>query len=570
MSLVPPADSQAIDLHGGALLALIDLAASTDPAHGRSLHALIGAALEAIGVEAAIVLEHDAVVLALPERVDRHELARAGQLADQAGGRAGRVSTVPLGDRSNRRLAIRWREHGPQRHDLVAVGDEPRGSVAELAVPAAARADGLTGLPDRVATLQHLDEALHRARRAGRPVGVLYIDLDGFKGVNDAFGHVNGDRALARAARSMREALRRGDVVGRVGGDEFLAVIDVVADESEIADAAERFVKLLQIAVEFDGATRHISASVGIAVSPHDGDDAQTLLACADAAMYAAKKRGGNDARWYRDGVGEALDTRRALRESLRSGDRERDFLLCLQPIVTAADQRVVGLESLVRYRHPVRGWLSPRGFMDGGLSPETAAAIDSWVIEELAELAERWGDAHELRLHVNLSGFDDGLLDDLIGNPVVAGAYGRGFLRRLAVEVQESAILADPARARTAFEALAELGATTIIDGFGADRSSLSVLSSLRIGGVKLDPSLTASVATDELARRKTRAAIAIARALGAVPSADGVATQPQAQWLAENGVEELQGYWFAQPMVAPDCAAWLGSPAALPASRR
>jgi hypothetical protein len=179
VSLVPPADSQAIDLHGGALLALIDLAASTDPAYGRSLHALVGAALEAIGVEAAIVLEHDAVVLALPERVDRHELARAGQLAHQAGGRAGRVSTVPLGDRSNRRLAIRWREHGPQRHDLVAAVDELCGPVAEPAFATGARADGLTGLPDRVATLQHLDEALHRARRAGRPVGVLYIDLDG-------------------------------------------------------------------------------------------------------------------------------------------------------------------------------------------------------------------------------------------------------------------------------------------------------------------------------------------------------------------------------------------------------
>jgi diguanylate cyclase (GGDEF)-like protein len=568
VSLVPPAESHAIDLHGGALLALIDLAASTDPAHGRSLHALVGAALDAIGAEAAIVLDDDAVVLAVPERLDCGELKRAGRLADQAGGRSGLVSTVPLGDRSNRRLAIRWREQGPQRHDLVAAVDELVGPVAEP-FPVA-RVDALTGLPDRVATLQHLDEALHRARRAGRPVGVLYIDLDGFKAVNDAFGHANGDRALSRAARSMREALRRGDVVGRVGGDEFLAVIDVVADESEIADAAERFVKLLQIGVEFDGATRQVAASVGIAVAPHDGDDAQTLLACADAAMYAAKKRGGRGARWYRDGVGEALDTRRALRESLRSSDRERDFLLCLQPIVAASDQRVVGLESLVRYRHPVRGWLSPRGFMDGGLSPETATAIDSWVIEELAELAERWGEAHDLRLHVNLSGFDDALLGDLIGDTVMAGAYGSGFLRRLAVEVQESAILADPVRARNAFEALTELGATTVIDGFGADRSSLAVLATLRIGGVKLDPSLTQGVAGDEVARRKTRAAIAMARALGAVPSADGVATQPQAQWLAENGVEELQGYWFAQPMVAPDCAAWLGSPAAQPASRR
>ncbi len=569
MSLVPPAESHAIDLHGGALLALIDLAASTDAEHGRSLHALVSAALDAIGAEAAIVLDNDAVLLAVPERVDCGELKRAGRLAHEAGGRAGLVSTVALGESSNRRLAIRWREQGPQRHDLVATVDELVGPVSDP-LPAVARMDGLTGLPDRVATLQHLDEALHRARRAGRPVGVLYIDLDGFKAVNDAFGHANGDRALSSAARSMREALRRGDVVGRVGGDEFLAVIDVMGDESEIADAAERFVRLLQIAVEFDGATRQIAASVGIAVAPHDGDDAQTLLACADAAMYAAKKRGGRGARWYRDGVGEALDTRRALRESLRSGDRERDFLLCLQPIVAAADGRVVGLESLVRYRHPVRGWLSPRGFMDGGLSPETAAAIDAWVIEELAELAERWGEGHDLRLHVNLSGFDDALLDDLIGDAVVAGAYGRGFLRRLAVEVQESAILADPVRARNAFDALAELGATTVIDGFGADRSSLAVLATLRIGGVKLDPSLTAAVATDEVARRKTRAAIAMARALGAVPSADGVATQPQAQWLAENGVEELQGYWFAQPMVAPDCAAWLGSSAALPASRR
>ncbi len=260
MSLVPPAESHAIDLHGGALLALIDLAASTDPAHGRSLHALVGAALDAIGAEAAMVLDDEAVLLAVPERLDSDELVRAGRLARQAGGRAGLVSTVSLGERSTRRLAIRWREQGPQRHDLVAAVGElcrPRGR-RRRARSGRCGSTRLTGLPDRVATLQHLDEALHRARRAGRPVGVLYIDLDGFKAVNDAFGHANGDRALSRAARSMREALRRGDVVGRVGGDEFLAVIDVVGDESEIAEAAERFVKLLQIAVEFDGAVRQI------------------------------------------------------------------------------------------------------------------------------------------------------------------------------------------------------------------------------------------------------------------------------------------------------------------------
>jgi GGDEF domain-containing protein len=206
VSLVQPTASPAIDLHGGALLALIDLAASTDPAEGRSLHALVGAALDAIGAEAAIVVDEDAVVLAVPKRIDRGELVRAARLAVQAGGQAGRVTTVRLSERSNRLLAIRWREDGSRRHDLLAAVDGLCAPVAEPALAAAAaRADGLTGLPDRVATLEHLDEALHRARRAGRPVGVLYIDLDGFKGVTTPSATPTATaRSPARRARCAR------------------------------------------------------------------------------------------------------------------------------------------------------------------------------------------------------------------------------------------------------------------------------------------------------------------------------------------------------------------------------
>ncbi|HTJ25425.1 MAG TPA: EAL domain-containing protein [Candidatus Limnocylindria bacterium] len=433
--------------------------------------------------------------------------------------------------------------------------------------------DPLTGLASRVATLRHLDEALAAAARSGGQVGVLFIDLDGFKNVNDTFGHAAGDAALLDAAHLMREATRRGDVVGRIGGDEFLAVLDVVSGEHEMAEAAQRFLERVFIRVEDDGLVRDVGTSIGVAISPNDGTTAEALIAHADEAMYAAKRDGGRCIRWYRDGVGAEMHERRELRERLRTADLARDFLVCYQPIVSAATMRVVGAEALVRWHHPTRGWLSPRTFMAAANGQAIVQSIDTFVVNEAVRMLHVWrDDGLDVRVHINLSS-----TDEVVCAAVEAGlADGGALLTQLGIEIAESAAIAEPERIGAFLRRMRRLGVKLGLDGFASEGTSLEMLADFQLDFLKIDPDVTRQAPHDDRSKRITRAAIGLARSFGLRPLADGVESVEHARWLASNGVEELQGYYLGQPMTAPDFADWLrasrsrerSAPAAMPAS--
>ncbi|MEA2785406.1 MAG: hypothetical protein QOF71_1510 [Candidatus Eremiobacteraeota bacterium] len=459
-------------------------------------------------------------------------------------------------------IALRWARGRSAQHEVARA---VAGAIARLLLRTEEDAepirdgaiDPLTELPSRTATLRHLDNVLAAAQRGGGRVGVLFIDLDGFKAINDTFGHAVGDQTLIEAARRMKESVRRNDFVGRLGGDEFVAVLTVVEDELEMVEAAQRFLERVLVEVQEGGFTSLVRASIGIAVSPDDGTTPEQLLQHADEALYAAKESGGNSVRWYRDGVSQEVRARREFRERLRDANFERDFMLCYQPIVSTSTMRVVGAEALVRWRHPTRGWLTPRTFLDFRGGAMASSALDVKVIRAIADMLRSPNDRLDARIHINISNANsvvwselEAMMRDIEDAP-----------ERLALEVREATMLADTDAGGSFVRHARRLGVPVGLDGFGAAPTSLAAMASLPLDFIKVDRRVTNPTAEDGQWKRLARAAIGIAQTLQIRTIADGVEDREQAKWLVANGVEQLQGYLIAQPMTAPDLADWLRS---------
>jgi diguanylate cyclase (GGDEF)-like protein len=531
------------------------------------MRVILAGALPLAGADVALICGPDGSILshATSEGVDEDA---AHALATQA-------THVPIresidDDRYVSRLtatapyffAMRWARGRSAQHDvaravsgavarlLLRTEDEPE-PIREGAL------DPLTELPSRTATLHHLDNVLAAAQRGGGRVGVLFIDLDGFKAINDTFGHAVGDQTLIEAARRMKESVRRNDFVGRLGGDEFVAILTVVDDELEMVEAAQRFLERVLIEVQEGGFTSLVRASIGIAVSPDDGMTPEQLLQHADEALYAAKESGGNSVRWYRDGVSQEVRARREFRERLRDANFERDFMLCYQPIVSTSTMRVVGAEALVRWRHPSRGWLTPRTFLDFKGGAMASSALDVKVVRAVADTLRASREDLDVRIHVNISNANstvwtevEGMIRDVEDAP-----------NRLALEVREPAMLADTDAGGSFLRHARRLGVPIGLDGFGAAPTSLAAMASLPLDFIKVDRRVTNPAAGDGQWKRVARAAIGVAQTLQIRTIADGVEDREQAKWLVQNGVEQMQGYLIAQPMTAPDFADWLRS---------
>ncbi|HEV3089557.1 MAG TPA: diguanylate cyclase [Candidatus Elarobacter sp.] len=460
-------------------------------------------------------------------------------------------------------FAMRWARGRSAHHDVARAAS---GAVARLLLrteedtePVRDGAiDPLTELPSRTATLRHLDNVLAAAQRGGGRVGVLFIDLDGFKAINDTFGHAVGDQTLIEAARRMQESVRRNDFVGRLGGDEFVAVLTVVDDELEMVEAAQRFLERVLVEVQEGGFTSLVRASIGIAVSPDDGTTPEQLLQHADEALYAAKESGGNSVRWYRDGVSQEVRARREFRERLRDANFESDFMLCYQPIVSTSSMRVVGAEALVRWRHPSRGWLTPRTFLDFRGGAMASSALDVKVIRAVAETLGTSNDPLDARIHINISNANsvvwsemENMIRDVEDAP-----------NRLALEVREATMVADSEAGGSFLRHARRLGIPIGLDGFGAAPTSLAAMAALPLDFIKVDRRVTnPGPEGNGQWKRVARAAIGVAQTLQIRTIADGVEDPEQAKWLVQNGVEQMQGYLIAQPMTAPDFADWLRS---------
>ena len=423
--------------------------------------------------------------------------------------------------------------------------------------------DALTGLPNRALLSERL--AAVYERQGDRPIGVLFVDLDDFKGVNDTGGHARGDELLVQVARRLETAVREGDLVARLGGDEFAVLLERVEDRRAASEVARRI--LATLTTPFEVAEREIviSASIGIALRDREDEvaDVEEMLSQADLAMYVAKRRGKAQYEVFDFSMHAALVSRLELEVELRRAVEEQQFVLHYQPIMSLSEDRVLGTEVLVRWDHPTRGLVPPDEFIPLAEDSGLIVPIGSWVLERSCVQMAAWNAQRPgapLYLSVNLSPrqLRSGIVD------TVAGALERSGLdpRQLVLEVTESAFVDDDADVE-ALHALRELGVRLAVDDFGTGYSSLNYLRRLPVDVVKIDRSFVRELSHGSDDEALVDAIVRLCRALGMLVIAEGVETPGEASVLAGLGVPAAQGYLFARPSPATDLEELLGASA-------
>ena len=417
--------------------------------------------------------------------------------------------------------------------------------------------DHLTGLPTRLLFENRLRSAAKKCDGKSSGLAVLFIDLDGFKPVNDSFGHSHGDRVLEQVGQRLQAFAKDGDMAARVGGDEFLLLAGRVNGREVAAQVAARVIDALSRPYKIDEREISISCSVGIALYP-DKCNENKLIARADAAMYAAKKAGGSRSCFYTPemdaDVQNNFDMLRELRQALTNDELELHF----QPKVDARSGKVTAAEALIRWRHPTRGLVMPGDFLPLAERSGLIGPLGNWVIEAACKQARAWRDKGlRMRVAINLSAHQM-RQDDIVDRINLALQTHRIHPALLTCEITESAAMEDTMATQETFRRLGELGTHLSIDDFGTGYSSLSYLRQLPAEELKIDASFVKDVDTSPDARAIVDAVVKLAHALGLKVVAEGVETPRQQRALVELGCDELQGFLFAKPMTARALLMW------------
>jgi len=420
--------------------------------------------------------------------------------------------------------------------------------------------DVLTELPNRSLCIERLRHALQQVPRSKLKVAVLFIDLDRFKNINDTLGHHIGDGLLRSVAARLVEAVRGADTVSRLGGDEFVVVLNGVADSDEVTQIVERrLIPMIRDSHVVNGAEIHVSCSVGIAIHPDDGADADELMRHADAAMYQAKSQGRNSAQFFSAEMTARAERRILLETSLRTAIERNELMLNFQPRIDARTGKLVGAEALLRWNNPELGAVSPAQFIPIAEESGLIVPIGAWVIEEVCAQVARWrgGEFADLEISLNLSPLqlrDRGLLDTL------KGSLRRHQIRKgnLEIEITESALMESVEANLQILQAIREFGIGLAIDDFGTGYSSLNYLNRFPLDKLKIDRSFVHDMLDDPTDLAITRAIIGLGHTLGLRVVAEGVETRQEVDILFEEGCDEFQGYFYAKPMPAHELAAW------------
>ena len=421
--------------------------------------------------------------------------------------------------------------------------------------------DAVTGLPNRVLLLDRVQQALNRAQREGVNVAVLFIDLDGFKAINDTVGHHFGDRLLSEVAARLQSLVREEDTVARLGGDEFAVVLEGMSSMSDVSKVSRKIIRDLAAPFMLDGRELYVTGSIGVSRFPADGYDVHTLLRKADGAMYRAKQVGKNTYRFYSEVEGEEDTARLELEQQLRRAVERQEFVVYYQPQVSIDTSQVVGVEALLRWNHPDHGIIEPGRFIP--LLEETGMIIDvgEWVLREVCRHAAGWKRMNlpDVRIAVNLSSrqFEK---RDLVGD--IARSLDEFDLdpKRLNIEITEGTLATRIDRTIITLDKLNALGVTISVDDFGVGYSSLNYLKRFPIHKLKIDQSFVRDVTVDSNDAAIAGAIIALAHKLNLDVIAEGVETLEQLFFLSRQGCHEVQGHLMSKPLSNKEFIRWIG----------
>ena len=413
--------------------------------------------------------------------------------------------------------------------------------------------DVLTGLPNRLLLNDRLGQAIALAERHKSPIAVLFLDLDGFKHINDSLGHSVGDKLLQSIAARLADCVRAPDTVSRYGGDEFVILLSEVRHAEDAAVAARRLLEALAERCSVDRRDLHITASIGVSIYPDDGLDVETLIKNADTAMHQAKENGHDSCLFFGAGMNVRAVERQSIEEHLRSALQRDEFKLHYQPKINIETGAITGAEALIRWTHPIRGSVSPAQFIPVAEDCGLIVPIGDWVLREACAQARAWEDAGlpAITMAVNVSALQfkkPNFLEDIYTALVETGLDPR----YLELELTESALMTRAESTVSILSSLRGIGVRVAADDFGTGYSSLSYIRKFPLDSLKIDQSFIRQITTFPNETTLIRAIIGMGRSLNLRVIAEGVEEQDQLDFLKAHGCDEAQGYYFSPPVPA------------------
>jgi len=418
--------------------------------------------------------------------------------------------------------------------------------------------DPLTGLLNRRGFHQAVENTLLRSERNEQSLVLLYLDLDGFKRVNDSLGHDAGDRVLRWVSEQMQACLRSYDILGRMGGDEFTALVELEFPE-QAAKISEKLIERVSVCQQVDGLDVMLGVSIGIATFPDCGSDLNGLLRAADIAMYEAKRAGRQQYRYYDQEMNGRARSRLMLEDSVRTAIQNKDFTLVYQPQVSLEDGRLRGVEALLRWQHPSVGDVPPGLFLPLLEEARLISQLSAWIYQQVAAQRQAWQTSFDEELVLSVS-----LSSSQFNMPNLAGQLQQVLerhglqARQLEVEISEDSLMSNLDETNKQLRLLRRIGVRIALDDFGLGQCSLAHLRDLEFDTLKLDPQLVARLPSSVRDAAMARSIIQLCGHFDVLVIAEGVETLEQAQWLKANGCSFVQGAWAAQPLIAEEVADW------------
>ncbi len=458
-------------------------------------------------------------------------------------------SVAPIHDRDGRTTGA-----------VIVFRDVSAARAMAMQMAHSAEHDFLTGLPNRLLLNDRGTRAITLAQRHRKQVAILFLDLDGFKHINDSLGHSTGDKLLQSAAKRLLKCVRDSDTVSRQGGDEFVVLLSELEHPEDAAISARRMLDAVAASHSIDHYELHVTTSIGVSVYPDDGMDAETLIKNAETAMYQAKEDGRQDFRFFKPEMNARAVERQSIEESLRRAVERREFALHYQPKIDIRTGTITGAEALIRWTHPTRGSVPPAQFIAVAEDCGLIVPIGKWVLRQACEQARSWLDAG-LRvgtIAVNVSAIEfgnEGFLDGVFATLKDTGLDPHA----LELELTESVLMKRADSAAATLQMLKKTGVQVAIDDFGTGYSSLSYLQKFPVDTLKIDQSFVRQITAAPEKTSIVTAVISLSRSLNMRVVAEGVETREALSFLASHQCDQAQGYYFSRPVTAQEFAVLL-----------